>query len=86
MMALKVMVNHKGSELIFDVMKQENDVYCLRKSGGPDSGKDYIPQKIIIRRKGKIWISDVENHLELMGLLIAEVTQLSVMNEITTDE
>jgi hypothetical protein len=85
-MALKVVVNYKASEMIFDVIKQENDVYCLRKSGSPDSGKDYIPQKIIIRRKGKIWISDVENHIELMGLLITEVKQLSVMNETTTYE
>lgn len=85
-MALKIVVPYKETELVYNVIKQEEDVYCLRMSGQEDSGRDYLPQKIIIRKKGKIWIWDAEDYPEPVARLTAEVKPLSVTKEMTTDE
>jgi hypothetical protein len=75
-MALKVMVQYKNLPVVYDVTRQEEDVYHLRLHDETDNrGEGYIPQKIIIRRKGKIWISDLENHQELVNALTAEISQ-----------
>lgn len=75
-MALKVMVQYKDLPLIYDVTKQEDDVYHLRLQDQRDnSGDAYVPEKMVIRRKGKIWISDLEDHRELVSSLTAEITQ-----------
>lgn len=85
-MALKVVVQYRKAAVVFDVARQEDEVYCLRLSGDTDNGKEHIPQKIIIRKKGKIWVSDMENYPELLAKLTAEVKQLSGSNERTSDE
>lgn len=75
-MALKIMVHYKDSPLVYDVTRQEDDIYHLRLYGQEDnSGDNYVPEKMIIRRKGKIWISDCENYRELVTSLTAEITQ-----------
>jgi hypothetical protein len=82
-MALKVMVNYKNVPVVYDVTKQEDDVYHLRLHGGAEnSGEGYLPQKMIIRRKGKIWVSDLEDYQELVGSLTAEITQFVTEEEI----
>jgi len=81
-MALKVMVQYKDLPLIYDVTKQEDDVYHLRLHDQKDnSGENYIPEKMIIRRKGKIWISDLEDHRELVSSLTEEINQFRTEGE-----
>jgi hypothetical protein len=81
-MALKVMVQYRDLPVIYDVTKQEDDVYHLRLHElRENSGEGYIPQKMIIRKKGKIWISDVEDHHELVSSLTAEITQFRTEEE-----
>jgi hypothetical protein len=44
---------------------------------GPEnnSGDSYVPAKMIIRKKGMVWISECENYQELVSSLMAEITQ-----------
>jgi hypothetical protein len=82
MMALKVMVQYKDVPVIYDVTKQEGDVYHLRLQGQENNNGDgYVPEKMIIRRKGKIWISDLEDHRELVNSLTAEICQFKTEEE-----
>ena len=75
-MALKVMVHYKDSPLVYDVTRQQDDVYQLRLFGeNGNSGEHYVPAKMIIRKKGKIWVSDCEDYRELVNSLTAELTQ-----------
>ena len=81
-MALKIMVQYKDLPVVYDVTKQEDDVYHLRLHGQKDNnGEGYIPEKMIIRKKGKIWISDLEDHRELVSSLTAEITQFKPEEE-----
>lgn len=76
------MVQYKDAPVIYDVTKQEDDVYHLRLHDEKDNrGDSYIPQKMIIRRKGKIWISDLEDHQELVSSLTAEINQFRTEEE-----
>jgi hypothetical protein len=81
-MALKVMVQYRDSPLVYDVTRQEDDVYHLRLyEQGENSGESYVPVKMIIRKKGKIWISDCEDYRELVSSLTAEITQFTPEEE-----
>ncbi|RYZ27712.1 MAG: hypothetical protein EOO10_11885 [Chitinophagaceae bacterium] len=81
-MALKIMVQYKNAALIYDVTKQEDDVYQLRlQNQKNNNGADYVPEKIVIRKKGKIWISDLEDHRELVDSLTAEICQFKTEEE-----
>ena len=81
-MALKIMVHYKDLPVVYDVTRQEDDVYHLRLiEQQNNSGDGYVPQKMIIRRKGKIWISDLEDHKELVNSLTAEITQFRTEEE-----
>lgn len=81
-MALKVMVNYKNAPVVYDVTKQEDEVYQLRLHGQEENtGDSYLPQKMIIRKKGKIWISDLEDYQELVNSLTAEITQFGAEEE-----
>ena len=76
------MVQYKDLPVIYDVTRQEDDVYQLRLNDGRDNrGDSYIPQKMIIRKKGMIWISDLEDHQELVSSLTAEITQFRTEEE-----
>ena len=77
-MALKIMVQYKELPVVYDVTRQEEDVYHLRLQQIKDnSGDDYFPEKMTIRKKGKIWISDLEDYRELVNSLTAEITQFN---------
>ncbi|HUC82461.1 MAG TPA: hypothetical protein VMR70_16260 [Flavisolibacter sp.] len=81
-MALKVMVEYRNVALIYDVTRQDDDVYLLRlQEQKLNSGDNYVPEKMIIRRKGKIWISDLEDHRELVSSLTAEISQFRTEEE-----
>lgn len=81
-MALKVMVNYKNTSVVYDVTRQEDDVYHLRLHGQEEnSGDNYLPEKMIIRKKGKIWISDLEDYQELVNSLTAEINHFKTEEE-----
>lgn len=76
------MVHYKDAPVVYDVTRQEDDIYQLRLHGQQEnSGADYVPEKVIIRKKGKIWISDLEDHQELVNSLTAEITQFKTEEE-----
>ena len=81
-MALKVMINYKDADIVYDVTRQQDDVYHLRLHRTVEnSGDSYVPEKMIIRKKGKIWISDLEDYQELVSSLTAEITQFRTDDE-----
>lgn len=75
-MGLQIIIQHNGSPVVYNVTTQENEVYHLRLFESNDP-KEYIPEKIMIRRKGKIWISDNDNTSELIGALTEELRSFS---------
>lgn len=82
-MALKVMVHYKDAPLVYDVTRQEDDIYHLRLfEQTENSFESYVPAKMIIRKKGKIWVSDCEDYHELVSSLTAELTQFRPEQEI----
>ena len=57
---------------------QEVDVFKLcRKSEQKNRNGEYIPDKILIRKKGKIWISDQDNRQELVQALTDQIQQFN---------
>ena len=81
-MALKVMVQYKDAPVVYDVTRQEDDIYQLRLHGQEENfGASYVPEKMVIRKKGKIWISDLEDYQELVSSLTAEITQFRTDEE-----
>lgn len=77
-MALQILVYYHDLPLVFDVQTQEKDIYHLRHSGEENRvNGEYIPQKIVIRRKGKIWVSDIEMCPVLIGALKTEIGKMS---------
>jgi len=82
-MALKIMVQYRNLSIIYDVTEQESDIYQLKLHGDVvQDSNNFVPQKMIIRKKGKIWISDAENFLELVNSLTTEISQFRTETEI----
>jgi hypothetical protein len=79
-MSLQITICYHDQQLSYDVTVQQEEAYLLCKAEGTASGKEYIPRKINIRRKGKIWVNDVETHPELVDLLIKEIIQFNTTN------
>jgi hypothetical protein len=75
-MGLQIIIRHNGVPVIYNVTTQENEVYHLRLFESNDP-HEYIPEKIMIRRKGKIWISDIDNTSGLVGALTEELKTFS---------
>jgi hypothetical protein len=59
---------------VYDVTRQEDDMDHLQLFQKLDNNGD-VPAKMIIRRKGKIWISDCVDYQELVNSPTAELTQ-----------
>jgi hypothetical protein len=80
-MSLQITICYHGQQISYNVTVQQEEAYLLCKSSNErTSGSEYIPDKINIRRKGKIWINDVETHSELIGLLVDEISQFNSTN------
>ncbi len=82
-MAFQILVHYRNNPVTYNVSKQEDNVYHLRlqengEQNASQKNEDYIPRKIVIRKKGKIWISDMDNYDELIDKLTAEITSFSV--------
>ena len=82
-MALQIVVNYHNQPITYDVTTQENEIYYLRlRSEEIRKGEDYVPEKIIIRRKGKLWVSDTETYNELVKELTHQITRFSTQNNL----
>lgn len=77
-MGLQILVNYQNAPVAFEVLPQERGIYQLRLSSNQQKKNgEYIPEKIIIRRKGKIWISDIETCPDLISALKVEIIKIS---------
>ncbi|GAB4092154.1 hypothetical protein [Flaviaesturariibacter terrae] len=73
-MGMQIVVDYNDRAVTYDVTAQETGVYRLCLSdGAANRGEGYIPSKINIRRKGKLWVSDLENYRDLVALLLLEL-------------
>jgi hypothetical protein len=76
-MALQIVVDYHNQPVTFNVFSDEKNIYRLCLEENPLLTDVFIPNKINIRRKGKIWISDVEDHALLVKALTKEITRFS---------
>jgi len=76
-MALQIVIFYKGSPLTYQVTVEEEDVFLFRLQHGQNSQATYVPEKLVIRKKGKIWISDLEDYEELVSLLTKEILEIN---------
>jgi hypothetical protein len=80
-MALQISILYQERPLTYDVSVQEEEVYLLRLNQGQKNG-DYVPEKLFIRKKGKIWVSDLENYPELVDSLAREIGSISISHNL----
>jgi hypothetical protein len=76
-MALKIVVDYNNQAVTYNVISDEKNIYRLCLDEATECRNGYIPNKIYIRRKGKIWISDVENYSVLVSALTREITRFA---------
>jgi hypothetical protein len=77
-MAIQLSVNFHGNHLTYDVESSQEEVYILRMcEHSKNAQTTELPQKMVIRRKGKLWISDAENYTELVSSLKEEIRGFS---------
>lgn len=77
-MGLQLSIRYNNLPLTYDVTPQEANIYILKLDEGVSQvNGSYIPQKMVIRRKGKIWISDLENYHELVDALVVEIDKFT---------
>jgi hypothetical protein len=78
-MALQITIQYHDRPVTYDVTAEEEGIYILRNAfPQPGFAKDYVPEKLVIRRKGKIWVSDAENYQELVNALTREICSFIV--------
>ena len=83
-MALQIRIQYRDQPVTYDVTSQDEEIYHLRLTGRENTiNKEYVPEKVVIRRKGKIWISDLENYNELVGKLTTEIANFNSANKIS---
>jgi hypothetical protein len=71
-MAFQIAIRYHDKPVTFNVAMQEEGIYIFRLHG-PQRNEEYIPEKLLIRRKGMLWISDQEDQGELVNTLIEEI-------------
>jgi len=77
-MGLLISISYNNQPVTYNVTLHEEEVYHLRLAQTQESGNEnYLPEKMIIRKKGKIWISDLENYNELVGKLTTEISNFN---------
>lgn len=75
---MQIVVDYNQLPVTYDVTTQEKDIYRLCLNEQTPAGPEYIPSKINIRKKGKLWISDLENYRELVAVILVELLQFRV--------
>jgi hypothetical protein len=82
-MALHIFIHYKNQPLTYAVTQQEEDVFHLRLSEDTQrAGDSYVPEKFYIRRKGQIWVSDLEDYGELVSCLTDEIENFQSKNNL----
>lgn len=77
-MGLQLSIRYNNLPLTYDVTPQETNIYILKLDEETSQvNGSYVPQKMVIRRKGKIWISDLENYHELVDALVVEIDKFT---------
>lgn len=77
-MGLLISISYNNHPVTYNVTKHQEGVYHLRLAQVQETGNEnYLPEKMVIRRKGKIWISDLENYTELVGKLTNEISNFN---------
>lgn len=77
-MGLLISISYNNQPVTYDVTLHEDEIYHLHLAQMQESGNEnYLPEKMVIRRKGKIWISDLENYDELVGKLTNELSNFN---------
>jgi len=83
-MGLLISISYNDQPVTYDVTLHEDEVYHLRLAQVQESGNEkYLPEKMMIRKKGKIWISDLENYNELVGKLTDEILSFHPANKLS---
>jgi len=82
-MGLLISISYNNQPVTYNVTLHEEEVYHLRLAQKQEDGNEnYLPEKMVIRKKGKIWISDLENYNELVGKLTTEILNFNSVNRI----
>ena len=82
-MGLLISISYNNQPVTYNVSLHEEEVYHLRLAQKQEDGNEnYLPEKMVIRKKGKIWISDLENYNELVGKLTTEILNFNSVNRI----
>jgi hypothetical protein len=83
-MGLLISISYNDQPVTYDVTLHEDEIYHLRLAQRQERGNEnYIPEKVVIRKKGKIWISDLENYNELVGKLTNEISNFNSANKLS---
>jgi hypothetical protein len=81
-MGLQLSVLYNNQRVTYHVNLHENEVYHLHLVTAQEAyNSNYLPEKIVIRKKGKIWISDLENYDELVKKLTQEISNFTNTNK-----
>lgn len=81
-MGLQLTVQYHNIPVTYDVAPQEADIFILKLNEEVTSTNgEEVPQKMVIRKKGKIWISDSENYPELVNALTEQINRLQEQKE-----
>jgi hypothetical protein len=73
-MGIQIVIQYNNHPLTYEVAAHESEIYQLRLYNRHSSTNGtFIPEKINIRKKGKIWVSDIEDCNELVGALTTEL-------------
>ena len=77
-MALQVVVRFEDRPVTYQVISDEKNIYrLLLHESTPGYADGLMPSKINIRRKGKIWVSDLEDDNALVQSLMCELKKLN---------
>ena len=77
-MGLQLAIQYNDHPLTYDVTPQESEVYILKLNSSLSTvNGEFVPQKVVIRKKGKIWVSDQENCQDLAKALMEEINKFS---------
>ena len=77
-MGLQLTIRYNNLPVTYEVTPQESNIYILKLDEGASKvNGSYVPQKMVIRRKGKIWISDLENYHDLVNALMEEIDKFT---------
>ena len=83
-MGLLISISYNNQPVTYDVTIHEEEIYHLRLAQKQGAGNEnYIPEKLVIRRKGKLWISDLESYGELVDKLTTEICNFNSTNKLS---